>query len=673
MEELERSRVYGSQTPRQANVHAKKGDHLSKTPSKLLPEPADVLPPLYATVQESNPRAMSASYFSQLDTVLDQMDRLRAVMREKEIELLKARHENIERRQQKEIQMLDSQNQDAPKLIRGLRDEIAGLKQKIKSYFSQLNMDSRQIRALNDECRKLRDHGSRLETLVASQELLERKALSKQILDSSKKLMEQERVAAEALRKGEMIEKNVNNENKQLRAKMHNFEKENTFLKEKTSKLEEVVRVNKLPKTSTYTVSLESSTSVTINLTVPFNDPPNDIEYSRHTLRYSEDAGFMHEVHDVVINADLAGGHTLTSSGGVVNVDLVDLSKDGKTFTVHYTLRVRGLSSGHIYYFQIFASNEEVDGPCSLSNSLLVDALPEPPLTPTIVTSVDPLVIDLIIKPSDGTGSPPTRFQVYHSNDPNMDECFLIGEVDAENAYVEYAVEHKYNRSQQSYLFKYANPQLAVPHYFKVAAINAMGTSEFSRISDCAMLDVPPLKPTKPRLKKMNATSVSISSQCNHNAGSDIECWRILYSKSVSEEAATSHPTATTTIFTPPATLSVEQLEYLIDGLEPGASYLFSVFAINGAGESEQSDLSDEVVLDNMIPVAMEPRIDVTSPNSVLVTIPLTDSLMALPAFKQVVGYRVTAVNELLGAKMVSVVEGIDRQELRVDDLDPCE
>ncbi|KAJ3113633.1 hypothetical protein HDU96_003127 [Phlyctochytrium bullatum] len=200
------------------------------------------------TMVDGGTRAASASYFTHLENLMDQMDRMRSVMKEKEVDLLKIKHENvvlkqIERRQQKEIQMLDTQNQDAPKVIKGLRDEVAGLKQKIKGYFSQLNADARQIRALTEECRKLKDHGQRLESLVESKQLLEREELSRQILEVSRKLMDQEKIAA-AIRRGEMIEKNVTTENRQLRGKIHNYEKENAFLKEKTHSLEELLKVH---------------------------------------------------------------------------------------------------------------------------------------------------------------------------------------------------------------------------------------------------------------------------------------------------------------------------------------------------------------------------------------------------------------------------------------------
>ena len=59
-----------------------------------------------------------------------------------------------------------------------------------------MHSDARRIRSLNEECRKLKDHGSRLESLVAAKELLERETLSKQLLDYSNKLLEHEKILA---------------------------------------------------------------------------------------------------------------------------------------------------------------------------------------------------------------------------------------------------------------------------------------------------------------------------------------------------------------------------------------------------------------------------------------------------------------------------------------------
>ncbi|KAJ3310701.1 hypothetical protein HDU76_003313 [Blyttiomyces sp. JEL0837] len=197
-----------------------------------------------AGTYEHTRRLISASH---VNMVLNQLEKLRASMREKDLDILKLRHENIvlkqiERRQQKDIDQMDSQNQDAPRLIRGLRDEITGLKAKLRKYFNQLTNDGRRIRTLNEECRKLRDHVSHLETLAQSQELLDRESLSKQILESSKQLIELEKTASEATRKSKLVEKILSGENRQLRGKIHNLETENSFLKDKNQRLDDIIK-----------------------------------------------------------------------------------------------------------------------------------------------------------------------------------------------------------------------------------------------------------------------------------------------------------------------------------------------------------------------------------------------------------------------------------------------
>jgi hypothetical protein len=75
-------------------------------------------------------------------------------------------------------------------------------------------------------------------------------------------------------------------------------------------------------------------------------------------------------------------------------------------------------------------------------------------------------------------GSPPVRYQIYHSNDAEMVESFLIGEIDADQ-----------NKGTEKMLvFDYKNPRIAVPHFFKVAAINAMGEGPLSEATDMVLL-----------------------------------------------------------------------------------------------------------------------------------------------------------------------------------------
>ncbi|KAJ3103421.1 hypothetical protein HDU97_010167 [Phlyctochytrium planicorne] len=733
----------------------------------LLPKiPQQLLQQHQQHLQMNQPdRAFSANYFSQMENLMEQMDRMKSLIREKEVDFLKIRHENvvlkqarsfpsysttlpslledwnIERRQQKEILQLDNQNHDAPKVIKGLREEVAGLKQKIKGYFAQLNSDARQIRSLNDECRKLREHSQKLEALATSKELLEREELSKQIQELSKKLTEQEKVASEAIRRGEMVERNITTENRQLRGKIHNFEKENTFLKEKTSKLEEVIKerdkeiaslsiyrynaihrkletsckkceqrnreevelkrrqalLDKLP--SLQKVELDLQTATSVNVTVPLPAPGEVEEAIRYTIKYSTNPSFVGETtKTILVDTSAADPKARSRAASIVRQES-SRSRSASATKVEdsvskSTLRnrvvtVKGLTSGNIYYFHVYPSLEDVDGSPSESNSILVDEIPPAPPKPTVAAAANPPLITLTIRASKETdGSDPIRFIVYHGNDPEMKESFLVGEVDAtippqpapvevepteetdENADEEKEGNVEVEHEPGTFFFHYKNPQTAIPHYFKVAAINAMGQGKFSEISSVAVIDVPPPRPSPPQLKKISSSSVMIVSTCVGNQGSDIECWRILYSKEEKKVDPEHKPTATTTIFTAPPALDKGSLEFLIENLEPGTAYTFAVAAINGIGESEHSEFSEEIVLDEMIPIAEPPQVQVLSPTSLKVTPRKQNAGYTGP---KIIAYKIHATtNDTADGKphTVTVRKGIDEPFAVVDRLD---
>ncbi|KAI8849271.1 hypothetical protein BC829DRAFT_443093 [Chytridium lagenaria] len=729
--------------------------HNQDLPPSTWAHPEAFLPRLNQQEPMSN-RALSATYFSQMESLLEQMDRMRSMMREKEVDYLKIRHENIVFKAEapaKGDSAVRYSKSRRSKVIKGLREEVAGLKQKIKAYFSQLNVDSRQIRTLNDECRKLRDHGQRLESLVASKELLEREELTKQILDSSKKLMEQEKVATEAIRRGEMIEKNVTTENRQLRGKIHNYEKENTFLKEKTETLEEQIKdkdkeiaslsiyrynaihrkvettckkceqrskeetemrrrqsiLEKLPQLSKAQLVLEGATSVTANFSVP---PINTdtCEGMRFTLRYSADSTFTSDVKNIVISPAVPSksrsrapsvirqdasksrdhpsephlNHDARQSslhrGGeeVGSTEMKERAASEAKSTMNRSCKVTGLTSGLVYYFQLFASMDDVDGPPSEINSILVDELPLAPPKPAIVVSTTPPLITVIIQASDlGSGSHPLRFQVYHGNDADLKEAFLIGEVDAttppETTETTETTEDTTTTPSTTFFYHYQHPQTAVPHYFKIAAINAMGMGKFSDISSCAMignlfftLQLP--TPSAYRIHR-HPTPETHTSNCHDNQGSDIECWRILYTKVSNGDEV--NPAATTTIFTTPLGVTgMGKLECAIESLEPGAGYVFAVAAINGSGESDHSEFSEEIVLDEMIPIADPPHIQILSPTSIKVTpIPLPATYTG----PKVVAYRINlTTTDTVDMKphTVTVRKNIDEAYAVVDRLD---
>jgi chromosome segregation ATPase len=129
------------------------------------------------------------SYQNQAQVAIEQVDRLRKALREKDMDLAVTKSENallkqIERRYQKDMELQELHHQDAPRIIKGLRDEISHLKAKIKTYFSQLGEDSRTIRQMDEERRRLRDHSHRLETLVAQEQLEDRDSLCTKLNES---------------------------------------------------------------------------------------------------------------------------------------------------------------------------------------------------------------------------------------------------------------------------------------------------------------------------------------------------------------------------------------------------------------------------------------------------------------------------------------------------------
>jgi hypothetical protein len=59
-----------------------------------------------------------------------------------------------------------------------------------------VNADARKIRALHEQCQKLKDHEAKLESLIESKHLLEREELSKQVAEYREKVAEDERLIA---------------------------------------------------------------------------------------------------------------------------------------------------------------------------------------------------------------------------------------------------------------------------------------------------------------------------------------------------------------------------------------------------------------------------------------------------------------------------------------------
>ncbi|KAJ3355961.1 hypothetical protein HDU83_002246 [Entophlyctis luteolus] len=570
---------------------------------------------------------------SQADFVLGQMDRLRAIMREKEIDILKLRHENIllkqiERRQQKEIEQFELKSHDAPKIIRGLRDEISGLKSKIKEYYNQMNCELRRSRQMNDECVKLRDSVSRLQHLTSSQSLLEREELTNKVTELERKLESTDSLLAEASRKSGMVEKLLNSENRMLRGKIHNLTAENSFLKDKIRKLTDTIQdrdkeiaslsiyrynavhrkveavackkceqrekheaelrkkqaiFEKIPKLAPPNILVTDGSTVQAVITAPYPSRENQIQYQKLTLRVSTDPAYSTVVKEYDIPIKTTSDST---------------EEEAESFT--HNLTVSNLACGKYYHFSLLASCEGIDGNISGPVSVLVDQLPSAPGKPYVAHSICPPSIEVFVEPAseDPNASPPTSYQIYHSNDPSMAESFLIGEISAETG--------------KKLKFSYNDVRIGTTHCFKVASVNAMGIGEFSEVSDVIVMDVPPSKPLKPHVRKIDHKSLHLSSSCEPHGGTDIDLWKIIVEKAVPDDSQ-------------PITFEVAAngsllLDYEVNDVLLGDTFVFRIIAKNMCGESEASESSEPVNLDMMVPTPEAPEVEVLTSTSVGIT-----------------------------------------------------
>jgi hypothetical protein len=125
----------------------------------------------------------------------------------------------------------------------------------------------------------------------------------------------------------------------------------------------------------------------------------------------------------------------------------------------------------------------------TVTNHIIKDALPSPPPKPVLSVKSCPPIIELYIENIDeGMSCSPTKhIQIYHSNDVQMTESFLIGEIDCLAKSSDASAVQSVTK-QSILSFEYKNPQIGVPHYFRVAAVNTMGVGPCGEISDPGLI-----------------------------------------------------------------------------------------------------------------------------------------------------------------------------------------
>ncbi|KAI8929388.1 hypothetical protein BC831DRAFT_444240 [Entophlyctis helioformis] len=596
----------------------------------------------------------------QASAAIAQTDRLRVLLREKEIESMRIKHENVllkqsERRHQKDVELFEAQAFDAPRIIKGLREELSHLKHKVKVYFGQIGEDSRQLRQIDDERRRLREYNLRLEKLVAEKNLADRDTLNSHLEESTKRVNDLEKQHSELLKKAEITEKNLMNDNRQLRGKIHNLERENQLIHERTQKLEDVIhekdkaiaslsiyRYNAihrkndavckvclkrekeeteqrrrqqirecLPQPIPPTIVITSATSVQVSVTMP-PGKTDTTEYSWLVLACSDDPAMAVEhVKSIKIAVKRDGSAT----EAITKV---------ATFT--------GLTSGKYYYFRVVLGHLDVEGDPTRPEMVLVDALPNKPLELKTAVMFSPVAIRLIFKqPLPNGGSAITRYRVYTSPTPSFAERFFVAEMGTDELIQE---------SDDTVALTYYDPQIAAPLYFKMAAVNTLGEGTASDASPETIVDFPPNKPSKPVVKRISSSSVQVVSHVEPNRGSAVQSFLVILSKIRSVDGTVEAPLAMSgssamlssvseanltdrkEMVVPTMHGHPNDLVYVIDGLERGTTYKVRVQASNGGGDSALSDLSDEIDIDVLVPAPGDLNVEILSSSSIRASLP---------------------------------------------------
>jgi hypothetical protein len=113
----------------------------------------------------------------------------------------------------------------------------------VKLYYAQIGDDSRIIRQMHEERNGFKEKIQKLEDLVQLKQLADRDVLATQLKDSTSKISDLQKMYAEGERKLEMVDRNLNADNRYLRGKIHGIEREKELIQDQIKVLEENIKV----------------------------------------------------------------------------------------------------------------------------------------------------------------------------------------------------------------------------------------------------------------------------------------------------------------------------------------------------------------------------------------------------------------------------------------------
>lgn len=124
---------------------------------------------------------------------------------------------------QKDIKEMTMLNEDAPRLIEGLRHENGAIKQKLKEYFAHLTASQRINRALQKQLDSKSAQIESLNQIISSKNLDSISVLEKKIESIGDSLKQSVILNQDLSRKFVLTEKNLTTENKNFRSKIHDM------------------------------------------------------------------------------------------------------------------------------------------------------------------------------------------------------------------------------------------------------------------------------------------------------------------------------------------------------------------------------------------------------------------------------------------------------------------
>ncbi|KAI9218114.1 ciliary protein causing Leber congenital amaurosis disease-domain-containing protein [Blastocladiella britannica] len=633
----QRAKIYGQ--PPSADHSRSRDPARSKTPTKQDRILTDADPP---PKPQSQPTAAPAVHAHAIpptqpvpfnETALwHEHERLKGSLKERDLRILALKEEaavlrQIERRHQRELADMESKNDDAPRIIRGLREEVSGLKLKLKDSYSFQGTQDRRIRGMADQLESARQQNAKLRELVDEHDLRVRHELQHEIESSQRETVEHQRTCAEMQHKCALLEKNLAAESLNLRMKIRTLDDENKLFKDRIQDHENTIRdrdreiaslsiykynalhrkpepctvcakrdiaeresrrrkeiLAALPHMPKPVAKIISATSILVKIKLPGLAPPG-VNYDRVVVHCS-----IHEDFSQVRSIKLDP----IACVGTKQVDV--------PFT--------DLPTGKFAYMRACAMIGDVSGEMSDHETIWVDVVPPAPPAPTVATQCSPgnaaLTLGITL-PSAAAGTLPKFLRVYRA----------IGPTDQKQSTCPPSSEF-HLASQLSLMtpaprqlsYSLPSPTVAVPYFFCLSLVNECGESQRSAIVGPFVLDFAPMRPLPPQVQRHGLNSVQVAVTLPVARGESV----VARLKVVVRPATGGDER---TIEVSRATFDVNGGVVIVEGLENGLEYVFAVSVANGKGFSEASGWSIPVCLDALLPVPPSPQCIILSPTTV--------------------------------------------------------